>query len=261
MREFIARAFLGRSRPVRGGVGAAVPPTGRTEALPGGVAEVQTAGPQEAVHTGSVTVASPAAPPATSDRRGPASDPAMPPRRSGGGLAPGAGGSAKEKDSDPEMTPAEGLPEAGPGLVARGGAGGAVQKAEFEFRFDPSDPVFDGHFPGRPILPGVFQIEMARFCAEAMLGRQLDILRVEKAKFSRAVSPGQVVRVRVETGAGEGKPPADGDRFPARAFLSVGGDRVGEVSLLVGRRGPGDRSGGSEAERAGPVGPCGSDAS
>ena len=35
----------------------------------------------------------------------------------------------------------------------------------FEFRFPAGDPVFTGHFPGRPILPGVFQLEMARWAA------------------------------------------------------------------------------------------------
>ena len=38
-----------------------------------------------------------------------------------------------------------------------------------EFKFAASDPVFAGHFPGRPILPGVFQLELAHVAAELVL--------------------------------------------------------------------------------------------
>ena len=39
---------------------------------------------------------------------------------------------------------------------------GDVHTAVWEFRFETDDPVFAGHFPGRPLLPGIFQLEMAR---------------------------------------------------------------------------------------------------
>src|SRR5208337_4151417 len=35
---------------------------------------------------------------------------------------------------------------------------------------DPADPVFAGHFPARPILPGVFLIEAVAQTAGVMLG-------------------------------------------------------------------------------------------
>ena len=41
--------------------------------------------------------------------------------------------------------------------------------AIFEFRFGADDPVFAGHFPNRPLLPGIFQLEMARVAAESVL--------------------------------------------------------------------------------------------
>ena len=43
----------------------------------------------------------------------------------------------------------------------------------FEFKFDPEDPTFAGHFPGHPILPGVFQLEMVRIAAERVLNCSL----------------------------------------------------------------------------------------
>ena len=35
---------------------------------------------------------------------------------------------------------------------------------------DPADPIFSGHFPAKPILPGVFLIEAVAQTAGVMLG-------------------------------------------------------------------------------------------
>ena len=44
--------------------------------------------------------------------------------------------------------------------------------------FDPDLPVFEGHFPARPIVPGVFLIEAVRLAAERVIGGRLQILEV-----------------------------------------------------------------------------------
>lgn len=62
-----------------------------------------------------------------------------------------------------------------------------------EFRFDPALALFRGHFPGRPIVPGVLEIEAGRCAAESFTGTRYDILRVEKAKFSAPVTPGNEI--------------------------------------------------------------------
>ncbi len=73
------------------------------------------------------------------------------------------------------------------------------------FRFDPARPVFQGHFPGRPLLPGVFEIEMVRYAVERRTGKRYDVSRVDKAKFTGEIKPGDVVAVAAaveETGEG-----------------------------------------------------------
>lgn len=97
-------------------------------------------------------------------------------------------------------------------------------KHAFQFRFAPTEAVFAGHFPGQPILPGVFQIEMTRQAAEAALGRGLSVAKIVKAKFSRVIEPGELVDlvVRCDT---------DEKLILARAKLSVGGERAGECRL------------------------------
>jgi 3-hydroxyacyl-[acyl-carrier-protein] dehydratase len=69
-----------------------------------------------------------------------------------------------------------------------------------------SEPVFLGHFPGRPVLPGVFLIEgMAQAGGLLLLSdvpdRQSKLLLfagIEDAKFRRPVIPGDQIRYEVE---------------------------------------------------------------
>lgn len=63
------------------------------------------------------------------------------------------------------------------------------------FRFPADLDVFAGHFPGKPLLPGIFLIEAARHAAERATGGPLAIRCVEEAKFTAEVKPGDAVAV------------------------------------------------------------------
>ncbi len=65
------------------------------------------------------------------------------------------------------------------------------------FRFDENQKIFQGHFPGNPILPGVFQLEMIKFCIEALFKVSLNIRKVNRTKFSRPILPGMSVMVEI----------------------------------------------------------------
>src|ERR1041385_2609266 len=86
----------------------------------------------------------------------------------------------------------------------------------FEFKFDAEDPTFAGHFPGRPILPGVFQLEMAHVAAESVLNCSLSVLEIRKAKFQRPILPDETVRAELKLSRKDGA-------IQARAGFSVGG--------------------------------------
>ena len=68
----------------------------------------------------------------------------------------------------------------------------------FEFRFGADDPVFAGHFPNRPLLPGIYQIEMARMAAEWVLRKPLFVRQVCKAKFLHPIAPDQTARLTLK---------------------------------------------------------------
>jgi 3-hydroxymyristoyl/3-hydroxydecanoyl-(acyl carrier protein) dehydratase len=57
------------------------------------------------------------------------------------------------------------------------------------FSFGKDLAVFAGHFPGQPIVPGIYLIEAVRLAAERSLGTAVRIRTVTDAKFSAIVRP------------------------------------------------------------------------
>lgn len=110
--------------------------------------------------------------------------------------------------------------------------GGPTPNAEgpavLEFCFRPDDPAFAGHFPTRPVLPGVFQIEMARVAAEMLLGGSFTVREVTKAKFLRPILPAEITRVELKVSG-------QADAIRAHAEVSVDGHPAGEVLLRLER--------------------------
>src|SRR5689334_23031669 len=89
-----------------------------------------------------------------------------------------------------------------------------------DFRLEATDPVFAGHFPNQPIVPGVFQLEMARLGAEWLSGEQLCVREIARAKFLRPIVPMELVRMTFNVSEGDGS-------IGVRAIFSVGGQAAG----------------------------------
>ncbi len=97
-----------------------------------------------------------------------------------------------------------------------------------EYRFAADDPVFAGHFPGNPILPGVFQLELTRLMAQSVLQCPLSVREISKAKFRLPISPLETIRVELKLAEKDGA-------IQARASFSVGGQPAGEAMLVLAR--------------------------
>jgi 3-hydroxyacyl-[acyl-carrier-protein] dehydratase len=104
----------------------------------------------------------------------------------------------------------------------------ADDSTTLEFRFGADDPVFGGHFPGRPILPGVFQLELVRVTAELVMKCTLAVREIRKAKFQRPILPGETVRLALKLSEKD-------DTIQASAGFSVIGQPAGEMILLLWR--------------------------
>ncbi len=69
-----------------------------------------------------------------------------------------------------------------------------------------NEPYFQGHYPGRPVMPGVLQIEAMAQAAGVLLLRKLPVeenkiaffMSVDKVKFRQAVEPGDSIEIRVK---------------------------------------------------------------
>jgi len=80
-------------------------------------------------------------------------------------------------------------------------------------RFDPEHPIFSGHFPGRPVVPGVCMVQIIKHLVIRALGRE-DIILSEghQLKFLQLIIPDRkdLVQVAVTVGREDGRFTAQG---------------------------------------------------
>ena len=60
---------------------------------------------------------------------------------------------------------------------------------KFKIRLDADHPIFKGHFPGQPVLPGVMILKIITSCVSLYQKRNLLISKVKQCKFLNFVDP------------------------------------------------------------------------
>ena len=98
-----------------------------------------------------------------------------------------------------------------------------------------NEPFFQGHYPGRPVMPGVLQIEAMAQAAGVLLLRKLPaddnkiafFMSVDKVKFRQAIEPGDSVEIRVKLVKIRGNKIAT-----ASGECKVGGKLVSSAQLM-----------------------------
>ena len=63
---------------------------------------------------------------------------------------------------------------------------------------DPKHPVFQGHFPGVPVLPGVCSLYLIRTCTELFLVHDLRYNTVDSCKFTAMIDPLRNEKITVQ---------------------------------------------------------------
>ena len=75
-----------------------------------------------------------------------------------------------------------------------------------------NEPHFQGHFPGKPIMPGVTIVEAMAQTAAVMVGVDMDMadkellvyfMAIDSCKFRRMVVPGDVLKLHLTTTRGK----------------------------------------------------------
>jgi 3-hydroxyacyl-[acyl-carrier-protein] dehydratase len=106
---------------------------------------------------------------------------------------------------------------------------------------DPANPIFAGHFPAKPILPGVLLIEAVAQTAGVMMGSAATqtaeqsregvalLAAVNRFKFLKSVTPGQELRIETK------KLTEVGQLVCIGGTVWVGGEIVanGELSVVI----------------------------
>ena len=63
---------------------------------------------------------------------------------------------------------------------------------------NPEHPIFDGHFPGLPVVPGVCMLQMTKETLEHVLGRETRLQSARNMKFLSVLNPCENKTVRLE---------------------------------------------------------------
>ncbi len=94
-------------------------------------------------------------------------------------------------------------------------------------RFSGAEDFFQGHFPGRPVLPAVVQIAAVVGLASRLAGTELRLSEVTRAKFMAPTGPGRELALRLTL-----DPEVEGRRR-VKATLYDGAVEVAELTLRL----------------------------
>jgi 3-hydroxyacyl-[acyl-carrier-protein] dehydratase len=99
-----------------------------------------------------------------------------------------------------------------------------------------NEPFFNGHFPGKPVMPGVLLIEaMAQTSAVLVVetlgkeaeGKLVYFMSIDEAKFRKPVVPGDTVHIRVD------KEQSRRNVWKFDCVATVDGTRVAEANICA----------------------------
>ena len=68
-----------------------------------------------------------------------------------------------------------------------------LEKADFEIKADlvinAGHKIFEGHFPGHPVVPGVCMMEMVKEIMEEVIGKKTNLISAGEMKFLAIINP------------------------------------------------------------------------
>lgn len=65
-------------------------------------------------------------------------------------------------------------------------------------RLNPEHPVYDGHFPGNPVVPGVCQVGMVKEILSSALQRDFLLTDSKMCKFINMINPKEVIGLKCD---------------------------------------------------------------
>lgn len=68
----------------------------------------------------------------------------------------------------------------------------------FEVKLNKNHQIFEGHFPGQPISPGVCLAQMIKELSETQLNEKLKMVSARNMKFMAILNPNENEKVKVD---------------------------------------------------------------
>lgn len=99
------------------------------------------------------------------------------------------------------------------------------------FCFPPDFPGFQGHFPGKAILPGACQLQCLLSFLEQLAGKPLVLKEIVQAKYFLPVLPDERISCTITD-----LPANTTGSFAVKGNIFRGDERVAEIRLLVAPR-------------------------
>ena len=88
---------------------------------------------------------------------------------------------------------------------------------------------FSGHFPGQPILPAVLQLKIGIYLCQKLVGRELFLTSIDRAKFLTPAGPDTNLKVSARM-----RPDGNGNNhYGAEIKIDEGAKKIATFSLIL----------------------------
>lgn len=68
----------------------------------------------------------------------------------------------------------------------------------FELRLNADHAIFEGHFPGNPVVPGVCMTQIVKECLEQVLDKKTMLVIADNIKFTAVLNPREHTAVTLQ---------------------------------------------------------------
>lgn len=99
----------------------------------------------------------------------------------------------------------------------------------FLLRLNPDHVIYQAHFPGEPITPGVCIVQMGKELMEELLAKSLEVARVKNVKFLSVISPENTTSITYTFRKVEWS--ADGKEVKAQIVVTSGDEPKAKLSF------------------------------
>lgn len=104
--------------------------------------------------------------------------------------------------------------------------------ASYDVLLDASHVIYQAHFPGQPITPGVCIIQIAKELLEDFVRQPLEVQRVKNVKFLSVLSPVDTPAVTYVLS----KVTADDNGYKAQAEVKAGDTSLAKISFTCKKK-------------------------